>query len=107
MNPFSGSVHRQAVVSGSSNPQQPASLYVVHERSCGKLQRSDCSDVEKSLLNGKRDRECGCVSSQEQERFLSERENLHDFLESEARRALQGESIAQRNYLRLKWRGIG
>ena len=82
LNLFSDSVHRQAAVSGSSNPQQPTSPYVMHERSCGKLQhcvhdhvmhegscgklqrcahfvrscgklqRSDCSDVEQSLLNG-------------------------------------------------------
>ena len=54
VNLFSDSVQRQAVVSGSSNPQQPASSNVMHERSCGKLQRSDCSEVETSLLNGKR-----------------------------------------------------
>ena len=97
-------------MSGSSNQQQPASPCVKHERSCGKLQhfvrdhverscgelRSDCSDVQKSLLNGKRGRDVGSVSSQEQENFLSERQNLHDYLEREAGRALQGESIAQR-----------
>ena len=44
-------------------------------RSCGKLQQSDGSDVEKSLLKGKRDGEFGSVSSQEQERFLSERQH--------------------------------
>ena len=84
VNHFSDSVHRQAVVSGSSNPQQPASSNVMHEgscrklqhrvhdhnmgsfgklqrcahahvvRRCGKLQRSDCSNVKKSLLFGKR-----------------------------------------------------
>ena len=96
MNPFSDSVHRQAPVSGSSNQQQPASHCVMHERSCGKLQRSDCADVEESLLNGKRDREFGSVSTHEQERFLSERHNLHDYLDGEARRVLQGESITQR-----------
>ena len=68
----------------------------MHERGCGKLQQSDCSDVEQSLLNGERDREFGSVSSQEQERFLSERQNLYDYLESEGRRALQGGRIAQR-----------
>ena len=68
----------------------------MHEGSCGKLQRSDCSNVEKALLNGKRDREVDSVSSQEQERFLYERQNIHDYLEREARRAHQGESIAQR-----------
>ena len=50
----------------------------------------------KNPLNGKRDREFGSLSSQEQERFLSERENQHDYLEREARRAVQGENIAQR-----------
>ena len=50
-------------------------------RSFGKLQKSDCSDLEKSLLNGKRDREFGSVSSQEQEQFLYERQNIHDYLE--------------------------
>ena len=40
MNPFSDSVHRQAAVRGSSNPQQPASSNVMHDgRSCGKLQQ--------------------------------------------------------------------
>ena len=38
-------------------------------------------NVEKSLLKGKRDREFGSVSSSEQETFLSERRNLHDYLE--------------------------
>ena len=72
VNPLGGSVHRQ--VSHTSNTQQPASPYVMHEMSCGKLQhcvhdlhcnvkgscgklqRSECSDVEKSLLNGERER---------------------------------------------------
>ena len=48
------------------------------------------------MLKAKRDREFGSVSSQEQEKFLSERQNLHDYLEREARRALQGECMAQR-----------
>ena len=43
--------------------------------SFGKLQRSDCSDVETSMLKEKRDREFGKVSSQEQEKLLSERQN--------------------------------
>ena len=82
----------------AATQQQLASSNVMHDgRSCGKLLQSDCSDVEKSLLNGKRNREFGSVSSQEQERFLSHRQNLHDdYLEREARRALQGEGIAQR-----------
>ena len=122
VNPFSDSVHRQAAASGSSNPQEPASFNVMHERRCGKLQhcvhdhamhvgscgklqrcdhvvrccgklqRSDCSEVETSKLNGKRDRAFGCVSSQEQEWFLLEKQNLHDYLEREAQRALPGES---------------
>ena len=45
------------------------------------------SDVAKSLLNRLRDRGFGSVSSQEQEIFLSEKQNPHDFLEREARRA--------------------
>ena len=77
VNPHGDSVHRQAAVSGSSCTQQPASSNVMHdEMDCGKLQQSDGSDVEKSLLTGKRDREFGGVSSQEQERFLSETQNL-------------------------------
>ena len=65
-------------------------VVVMLKGSCGKLLQSDCSDVEKSLLNRKRNREFGSVSSQEQERFLSDRQNLHDeYLEREARRALQ------------------
>ena len=36
------------------------------------------------------------VSSQEQQRFLSAKRNLHDHSEREALTALQGESIAQR-----------
>ena len=108
VNPFSASVSQQATASGSSNPQQPASPNVIHlwqtskvelqqcahvrvVRSCGQLQRSDCSDVEKSLLNGKSNGEFGSALSQEQERFLSEREHRHDYLEREARRAPQGE----------------
>ena len=75
-------------------------------RSCGDLQQSDCSDVEKSTLNGKSDGEFGSASSQEQERFLSERQHHHDNLERKTRRALQGECMAHRK-LRLKWRGIG
>ena len=75
VNPPSDSVHRQAAVSGSSNTQQPASSTVMHDgrscgklqhcahvaRSCGKLQHSDCSDVEKSLFNGKRSCIWQCV----------------------------------------------
>ena len=78
-NSLSGSAHRQAVVSGSSHTaaiiiqcQLCMDTHVV--RSCGKLQQSDGSDVEKSLLNGKRDGEFGSASSQKQERFLSERQ---------------------------------
>ena len=65
-------------------------------RSCGKLQQSGGSDVEKTMLKGKRDGEFGSVLSQEQERFLSERQHLHDNLERKTRRALQGECMAQR-----------
>ena len=44
------------------------------------------------------DRELGSVSlsQHEQERILSERKNLHEYLEVEAERALQGEYMAQR-----------
>ena len=66
-------------------------------RSCGKQQQSDCSDVEKSLLNGKCNGEFGSASSQEKERFFSERQNLHDNLERKTGRALQGECTAWRN----------
>ena len=58
----------------------------------GQLQRN----VEKSVLKGKRDGNLGSVTNSERERFLSERQNLHDYLEREARRALQGECISQR-----------
>ena len=67
--------------------------------SCVKLKWSDRSDVEKSLLNGKRDCEFRSVSSQKQERSQSERQNLHDYLGREPLRAQVRE-----NYLRLKWR---
>ena len=58
--PVSAPVHQQAAASGSQ--QQPASSSVVNPwqtlnvGSCGKLQRSGDSNVEKSLLKGKRDR---------------------------------------------------
>ena len=52
--------------------------------------------LKNPCLNGKRDREFGSVSSREQEKFLSERKDLHDYLEIESWRALQGESTAQR-----------
>ena len=42
--------------------------------SCGQLQRSGDSNVEKPLLKGKRDREFGSVSPSEQEQLLSERQ---------------------------------
>ena len=56
--PSSDSVHQQAAVSGSQ--QQPASSNVINPRqtsnvgSCGKLQRCDCSEVEKSWKEGSR-----------------------------------------------------
>ena len=36
VNPFTDSAHRESVVSGSSNPLQPASPHVIHEGSCEK-----------------------------------------------------------------------
>ena len=63
-------------------------------RSCGKLQQSFDSNGT-SLLKGKRDREHERVLHSEQERFLSEKQNRHDYLERESRRALQGECMAQ------------
>ena len=62
----------------------------------GQLPRNGYSNVERCLLKGKRDRELGCVSPSEQERFLSERQNLHNYFQREAQRALQGECVAQR-----------
>ena len=62
--------------------------------SCGKLQQSVDSN-EESLLKGKRDGDERVLHS-EHERLLSEKQNLHDYLEREARRALQGECMAQR-----------
>ena len=47
-------------------------------------------------MNRKRDREFGSVSFQETDRILSDRQNLHDYREREARGAPQAESIAQR-----------
>ena len=79
--PLSAPVRQQAAASGSSNPQQPASPNVINPwqtsnvGSCGKLQRI-AHMLKKSILKGERDREFGSVSSQEQETFLSERENL-------------------------------
>ena len=59
-------------------------------RSCWELQRSDCSGVEKCLLNDEI-ANLAVESSQEQDKFLSEKQNLHDYQEREVRRALQGE----------------
>ena len=86
---------------GCGKLQQCVHDHVMHERGCGKLQRcahvirscrelqqSDRSDVDKSLLNRKRDRGFGS------QLFLSEKQNPHDFLERSPR-SLQGESIAQ------------
>ena len=63
--------------------------------SCGQLQQSVDSN-EKSLLEGKREREYERVLHSEQERFLSEKQNLYDDLERESQSALQGECMAQR-----------
>ena len=52
------------------------------------LQRSDCSDVEKSVLKGKRDLEFGSVRTR---KFLSERENCFVCFERETLRDLQGD----------------
>ena len=48
------------------------------------------------MLRGKKDRDFGCVSQHDKERMLSERKNLHEYLEKEAERALQDECTAQR-----------
>ena len=66
---------------GCGKLQQCAHDHVMRERSCGKLeqcahvvrsggkrQQSDCSDVEKSLLIGKRDLEFGILPSQRKEK---------------------------------------
>ena len=86
----------------SISKQQPAAASILecqksvaNVESCElrKLQQSIDSN-EISLLKGKGDRER--VLHSEQERDLSEKQNLHEYLEREARRALQGECIAQR-----------
>ena len=68
--------------------------------SCMKAVAGNCNGAIAQMLENycrmERGREFGSVSSQEQDRFLSVRQNLHDYLEREARRALQGESVAQR-----------
>ena len=100
--------------SSSKHPQQPASPNVINSwhtsnggscgklqqcvdthvvGSCGKLQRSDCTEVEKSMLKGKRDREFGSLSSQEQEKFLSERPSLHDNFESKTWRVTSCKTV--------------
>ena len=60
-----------------------------------KLKRGDesFSNVERSLLRGKRDRVFGSASlpQHDKERILFERKNLHEYLGKEAERALQGE----------------
>ena len=65
-----------------------------------KLKRGDesSSNVQRSLLRRKRDREYGSVSlsQHEKERILSERKTLHEHFEKEGERALQGESTAQK-----------
>ena len=84
VHPFTLSIgmYQQATAATHSNQHNPMScmkgfagnLYVVlmimSERSCGKLHQSGGSDVETSFLNGKRDREFGSVSSQEQAKIL-------------------------------------
>ena len=68
--------------SASGSQQQPASSRVINPwqmlnvGSCGQLQRSGDSNVEKSLLKGNRYCEFGSVTHSEQERLLSERQNL-------------------------------
>ena len=58
------------------------------------------SNVERSLLRGKRDRDFGSVchylNMTKKELILSERKNPHEHLGKEAGRALQGESTAQK-----------
>ena len=54
--------------------------------------------LDKWLLDGRgRSRIWQCVVPRTR-KFLSERQNLHDYLEREARRALQGECKAQRRF---------
>ena len=98
VNPFSDSVHQQVAGSAAATQEQPASfmsrmmgvagncnVVLMLLGVAGKLQRSDCSDVERSQ----------CVVPRTR-KILSERENIHDYLEREALRALQGGRIAQR-----------
>ena len=68
-------------------------------RSCEEVQQS-VGSIEKSLMQGKRDRER--MFHSEQERFLPEKQNLHDYFGSEARRALQGECMSQRRLSEAK-----
>ena len=88
-NPFGASVFQQAAASGSQ--QQQASSSVINPwqtsnvGSCGKPQRGDesSSNVERSLLKGRRDRDFVSVSlsQHDRERILSERRNIHEHLE--------------------------
>ena len=70
------------------------------------------TQIKNPPLKGKRDRDYGRMLHSERERFPSEEENLHDYLEKEARRALHGECMARRRLSegvvemdRRSWRG--
>ena len=98
--------------SGSSNPQQPASLHVMYERSCGKLQR--CAHVVRKLREIATERllwcwkilvewkdrlwigQCVFPRTRNIHVWMSQKQNLHDYLDKETWRALQGECLAQR-----------
>ena len=94
--------------SASSSKRQPtaasSSLINLWQTSnvavCGKLQggHESSSHVERSLLRGESHREFGSasLSQHDWERILSKRKNLHEYLEKEAARALQGECTVQR-----------
>ena len=93
--PFGVSDFQQAAASGSQQ-QQASSNVVIRWRTCrlGSSWKQEqgtesCPSVERSLLRGKRDRVFGSVSSSqhEQERILSEKKNLHEYLQKEAERA--------------------
>ena len=99
---FGVSFFQQAAAGGSQQQPAPSLWQTSNAGSCGKLQRSDesSSNVERSLMRGKRDRDFGSVSSSQHdwERILSERKKLHEYLEKEAERGLQGECTAQRRF---------
>ena len=75
-------------------------------RSCGKLQQSVGSN-EKSLLKGKRDREYERVLHTEQERFMSEKRNVHDTFKEKPEELFKVHVWLIEDSLKLKWEWTG